>query len=141
VRARQEKGAWVSGERTTERVGVGSRKGVGRVEEWPGNARHGRIHGAERGREVRDGEVADRWGPRVSEGANVNGRSVLTEQAHWADRVNERMRKRIGADRLVPPGSGRDRGREHADVVDADMWDPPVRRRGRARGLAGLVWA
>jgi hypothetical protein len=52
-------------ERWSERVGVGYRKGVGRVGEWPGNKRHGRVHGGEREREVKEGEVADRWDPRA----------------------------------------------------------------------------
>jgi hypothetical protein len=54
-------------------VGAGSRKGVGRVWEWPRNARRGLVHVGERGREVRKGEVSDRWGSRVSEGAYANG--------------------------------------------------------------------
>jgi hypothetical protein len=36
-------------------VDAGSRKGLGRVGEWPGNARRGRIQGGEHGREVREG--------------------------------------------------------------------------------------
>jgi hypothetical protein len=36
-------------------VGVGSRKGLERVGEWPGNARRGRVHDGECGREVREG--------------------------------------------------------------------------------------
>jgi hypothetical protein len=67
-------------------VGAGSRKGVGRMGEWPRNARSGRAHNRERRWEVREGEVADRWGPRVSEGAYANGRSVLTERSHRVER-------------------------------------------------------
>jgi hypothetical protein len=93
-------------------VGAGSRKGVGCVGEWPRNARRGHVHGGERRREVSEGEVADRWGPRASEGKCPNGRSTLIERAHRAERGNERVRERIGADRPVPPGSGRGRGRE-----------------------------
>ena len=63
MRAVRERGARVSGEGATERVGAGSRKGVRRVGEWLGNTWCGRVHGGERGREVREGEVADRWGP------------------------------------------------------------------------------
>jgi hypothetical protein len=85
------------------------KKGVGHVGEWLRNACRGRVHGGEHEREVREGEVADRWGPRVSEGAYVNGRSTLTKRTHWAERGNKRVRERIGADRLVPPGSGRER--------------------------------
>jgi hypothetical protein len=52
----------------SEQVGAGSRKGVGRMGEWPRNARRGHIHGGQRGQEVREGEVADRWGPRANKG-------------------------------------------------------------------------
>jgi hypothetical protein len=92
-------------------VGAGCRKGVGRVGEWPGNARRGRVHSGERGREVREGEVADRWGLRVSEGAHANRWLAMTERAHRAERGNERVCERIGADRSVPLGSGRERAR------------------------------
>jgi hypothetical protein len=85
-----------------------------------------------RGRETHVGEVADRWGPQASEGERAN------EQSHLVARENGRVRERIDADRPVPPGSGRERGRESACAVVADRWDPPIRRRGRARGLAGL---
>jgi hypothetical protein len=61
------------------------------------------------------GVVADRWGPQASEGKRVNGRSKLTEGVHRAARANGRVRKRIGADRSVPLGSGRERGRVCAD--------------------------
>ena len=44
-------------------MGAGSRKGLGRVGEELENVRRERIHGGEREREVREGEVADRWGP------------------------------------------------------------------------------
>jgi hypothetical protein len=87
------------------------KKGVRHVGEWPRNARRGRVHGGEHGWEVREGEVADRWGPRVSEGAYANGRSTLTKWTHWVERGNERVRERIDADRLVLPGSGRERAR------------------------------
>jgi hypothetical protein len=122
-------------------VGAGSRKGVGRMGEWPRNARSGRAHNRERRWEVREGEVADRWGPRVSEGAYANGRSVLTERSHRVERGNEHVRERIDTNRLVPPGSGRVRGRERVDAVVAERWDSPIRRRGHTRGLARLDWA
>jgi hypothetical protein len=48
-------------------VGAGSRKGVRRMGEWPRNTRRGHIHGGERGQEVREGEVANRWGLRANE--------------------------------------------------------------------------
>jgi hypothetical protein len=59
-------------------------------------------------------------------------------------RENEHVRGWIGVDRPVPPSSERERGRESARArtwAVADRWDLPVRRRGRARGLAGLSWA
>jgi hypothetical protein len=63
------------------------------VGEWPGNARRGRVHGGEHGREVREGEVADRWGLLASEDAYANGRSALTERDHRAERGSERVRE------------------------------------------------
>jgi hypothetical protein len=41
-------------------VGAGSRKGVRHVGKWSGNTHRGRVHGGERGLEVREGEVVDR---------------------------------------------------------------------------------
>jgi hypothetical protein len=48
----------------------------------------GHIRGGVRGREVRERVVADRWGPQVSEGERVNGRSTLTGRACRAARYN-----------------------------------------------------
>jgi hypothetical protein len=45
---------------------------------------------AMRGREVREGEVADRWGPRASESELANGRSTLTERTHRTARGSGR---------------------------------------------------
>jgi hypothetical protein len=63
VRAVRERGARGSaGAQLREGVSEwvqAPKKGVGRVGEWPGNARHGRVHGGEHGREVREGDVAD----------------------------------------------------------------------------------
>jgi hypothetical protein len=98
-------------------VGAGSRKGLRRVGEWPRNACRGRVHGGEHGKEARGGEVADRRGPQASEGDHANGRSGLTERARRATRENGRVRERIGADRPIPPGSGRERGRDSACAV------------------------
>jgi hypothetical protein len=47
------------------------------VRRWPGNARRGRIHGRVRGQEVRDEGVADRWGPRTSEGAQAHSEHAV----------------------------------------------------------------
>jgi pyridoxine/pyridoxamine 5'-phosphate oxidase len=47
------------------------------VGEWPRNTRRGRVHGGVRGREVREGEVADRWGSRASESKLANWQSAL----------------------------------------------------------------
>jgi hypothetical protein len=79
------------------------------------------------------GAVADRRGPQTSKGQRANGRSALTGRSHRAASESGRVRGRIGADRPIPLGSGRERGRGSACAVVADRWDPPVRRCGRAR--------
>jgi hypothetical protein len=89
--------------------GRGLKKGVGRVGRWPGNARRGRVSVGVRGREVREGEVADRWGPRASERALANGRSVLTGRTHQIARGSGRASEETGDDMVAPPGSGRER--------------------------------
>jgi hypothetical protein len=74
------------------------------------------------------------------EGTSANGWPALTERVHRTERENGREREGIGADRPGPPGSGRERGRESARAQTravAGRWGPPVRRRGRARGLTG----
>jgi hypothetical protein len=51
-------------------------------------------------------------------------------------RENGCVHGRISADRPVPPGSGRERGRESARArmrAIADRWGPPVRQREHAR--------
>jgi hypothetical protein len=65
--------------------------------------------------------VTDRWGPRISEGAQQTGGQLLTGRSHRAASKSGHERKRIGADRAAPPGSERGRDRE---------------RRERGRGLA-----
>jgi hypothetical protein len=100
-----------------------------------GGGQETRVHVEECGREVREGEVADRWGQRASEGAYANRRSTLTERAHRTEGGSKHVRERTGADKPAPPRNGRERARTRAI---ADRWDPPVKRRGRARGLAGL---
>jgi hypothetical protein len=62
------------------------------------------------------GVVVDRRGPQASKGERANGRSKVTERVHRAARANGRVRKRIDADRTVPPSSGRERGRVCADT-------------------------
>jgi hypothetical protein len=79
------------------------------VGEWPENARREHVHGGEREREVREGEVADKWGPRASESELANGRSALIGRTHCAVREKGHERERIGADRLGPPGSEMER--------------------------------
>jgi hypothetical protein len=69
------------------------------------------VHDGERGREVREGELADRWGPRANKGEHANRQSALTERAHRAERGNERVHERTGVDKLAPPGSERERER------------------------------
>jgi hypothetical protein len=88
--------------------------------------------------------VADRRGPLASEGERVNGWSALIGRSHRAVRESGRVRERIGADRPVPRGNGRERGIESTHVrtrAVGDWWGPPVRQQRRARGLAGLSWA
>jgi hypothetical protein len=85
-----------------------------------------------------NGAVADRQGPQTSEAERANGRSTLTGRSHRAANESGVVRQWIGADRLVPPGSGRERGRGSTCAVVADRSGPPVRRRGHARGLARL---
>jgi hypothetical protein len=105
---------------------------------WSGNARHGRVHDEVRGREVRDGELADGWGPRASERALVNEQSALKGRTHRTARGSGRASEETGADTVAPPNNGRERGR--AGATGADRRVPPVRRSG-ARGLAGSNWA
>ena len=88
--------------------------------------------------------VADKRGPQTSEGERANGRSPLTGRSHRASSESGHEHGQVGADRSVPPGSGRERGRERARArtqAVAGRWGPPVRRRGHARGLAGPSWA
>jgi hypothetical protein len=120
-------------------VSAGSKKRSGAWGEWPGNARHGRIHGGVHGQDVRNGEEDDRWGTRASEGEHANGRSALTGRTHRAERGSERAREETGTNKPAPPGRGRGGASACVDAVVADRWDPPVRRSGRARpGCAGL---
>jgi hypothetical protein len=119
--------------------GCGLKKEVGRVARWPGNARRGHVHDGVRGREVREGEVADGWGLWASERGLMNGRLALTGQTHQTARESGRASEGTGGDKLVPPG----RGREHARERDGgDRWGPPVGGRGCARmawlGQTGL---
>jgi hypothetical protein len=107
--------------------------------EWLGNARHGRVHNVVRGQEVREGEVADRWGPWASESELTNRQSALTGRTHRAARGSERGSEGIGADKLAP-STEREGGGERVGVADADRWVPPISRSGRARVLAGLDW-
>jgi hypothetical protein len=60
--------------------------------------------------------VADRRGPQTSEGERANGRLALTGRSHRATSESGRVRGRVGTDRSVPPGSGRERERACADA-------------------------
>jgi hypothetical protein len=84
--------------------------------------------------------VADRWGPRASEGERANGRSALTERAHRAVRENGCAREEIDADNPAPPGSRRERdrvcGRGSSLIGGSHLLGD-----AGARGLAGLDWA
>jgi hypothetical protein len=83
------------------------------VGEWPRNARCERINDRVGGREVRDGEEADRWDPRASEGKHENGHehSALIGWTYRAARGSGRAGEETRGDRSVPPGSGRERER------------------------------
>jgi hypothetical protein len=128
----------LGGSITSEWVGTGSRKGLEHEGCGWETCGRGCIHDGEHRREVREGGMADRQGPQTSEGEWANGRSALTWRSHQAASETGRVCRRVGADRLIPPGSWRERGTR---AVVADRWGPPVRRCGRARGLAGLDWA
>jgi hypothetical protein len=86
---------------------VRPQKEVERVGEWPRNARHERINGGVGGWEVREGDEAGRWGTRASEGEHENRWSALIGRTHRATRGSGRVGEETGADRSVPPGSGR----------------------------------
>jgi hypothetical protein len=120
---------------------VRAQKDVGRVGEWPGNVRCERVHGEVRGREVREGEEAYRWGSRASKGEHTNGRLALIGWTHQASRGSGRAREESGAYKQAPWSCGRERGRESASAVDADRRVPPVRRSRHARGQGGPDWA
>jgi hypothetical protein len=69
----------------------------------------------------------------------VNKRSALTGQTHRTERGSERAKKPA---RQSGPTGQREGERERARTrAVADWWDPPVRRSGHARGLAGLGWS
>jgi hypothetical protein len=106
---------------------------------WSGNARHGRVHGEVRGREVRDGELADGWGPRASERALVNGRSALKGRTHRTARGSGRASEETGADTVAPPNNGREREGERARL--ALTGGSHLSGGAGARGLAGSNWA
>jgi hypothetical protein len=92
---------------------VGSKGGEG-VQRWSENVRTWARPRQGRGREVREAEGADGWGPWDSKRGFANGWSTLTERAHRAARENGREREGIGADRSAPLSSERERGREGA---------------------------
>jgi hypothetical protein len=86
-------------------------------------------------REVRERVVAVWRCLQASEGKRANRRLALTRRVRQAVRENERVRGWIAADRPVPPGNGRERGRESTrarTLAVAHRWGPPVRQRGRA---------
>jgi hypothetical protein len=107
--------------------------------------RRGRVHGGVRGREVREREEADRWGPRASEGEHANGRSTLTKQTHQAERGSEHEREGIDANYPAPPSSGRKREGERGRGPSLIVGPTCQAKRARATwlgwiGLAGLKW-
>jgi hypothetical protein len=68
------------------------------------------------------GGVADKQGLETSDGVRVNGRLALTGRSHRAASESGHVHGRVNADRPVPPGSVRERGRESACAVIADRW-------------------
>jgi hypothetical protein len=86
--------------------GCGLKRRSGAWGEWPRITRRGRVHGGVHGREVREGEVADRCGPRVNKSDLANGQSTLTGRAHRAARGSGRLCKETGADKLPPSIEG-----------------------------------
>jgi hypothetical protein len=93
---------------------------------WPENVRSWVRPRQGSGREVREAEGADGWGPRGSEGKSANGRSTLTERVHRVAGENGREREGIGADRPTPQSSERERERRGAGA-GADRRGPRVR--------------
>jgi hypothetical protein len=77
------------------------------VGEWSGNARRGHVQDEVHGREVREGEEADNWGPRASEGKHANGRSALIGRTHRTTRGSGHTREETGPNKPVRQGSGR----------------------------------
>jgi hypothetical protein len=90
------------------------------VRRWPGNARHGRVHGGVRGREVREGEVADRWGPRASERALANGQSTLITRTHRTTRDSGRVSEETGTEIVASVDNEREREGARARLALTD---------------------
>jgi hypothetical protein len=85
------------------------------VGEWPGNARRGRVNGGVRGREVREGDEANRWGPWASESVLTNEQSALTGRTHRTTRESGHGREEIGADKPAHRAVG-GKGEESVDA-------------------------
>jgi hypothetical protein len=65
--------------------------------------------------------------------------TALTGRAHGTERVLGRVGEGNRHRQTGP--TGQREGKRARTRAIADRWDPPVRRRGRARGLARLSWA
>jgi hypothetical protein len=108
VREEQERGRGSWAEGTNERGEVG--------EQGTGARTWARPRRGDRGREIRDRLIGgDGGSERERERARGGGEN--------------------GADSSGPWGRERERGRGVSALVGADRWDPPVKHKGRARGL------
>jgi hypothetical protein len=84
--------------------------------------------------------VADKWGPRTSEGERKTSGQMLTWRSHRAASESGHEHGRFGVDRSAPLGSERGRGkserRERAPIGgDRLSGRAGARARARARGL------
>jgi hypothetical protein len=97
---------------------AGPQRVMGKAELTGGS--HGAARGSRRARKTV--RRADKSGPRGREGKGARGQGQLapTERPYWVE--------------------GEGEGRALRETA-ADRWSPPVRRRGRAHGPAGLDWA
>jgi hypothetical protein len=88
------------------------------------------------GREVREGEVANRWGPRANENELANKQPALIGRTHRAARGSERTSEGIGAESW--PHRQREREGECTSVAGVDRRVPPAG--GAGARVAWLGW-
>jgi hypothetical protein len=83
-------------------------------------------------------DESDRRGPRTSESRRANGQRELTSGAHGQRESRRKCVEESGADRSVPPSTGRERGRER-ERARGMVLTGRVRLSGRGgRARAGL---